>query len=1215
MSFFRKFWRVPALALVVALPIVAACADDQGAAPPTQTTETPGSISGKVTSSADGSAIVGALVGTSPATSTALTDAQGNYQINNVPISGGSTSYAVTASKEGFTSASTSVTLTTSSPSATANLALGQAAPGGPTTGDLNVLVTNKNGEAQSGAAVSVKDVSGTEVASATTDATGFALFSDVEPGSYTVSAAKTISGIPFQASSGVNVKAGETAFAQLVLGRDFGQSVFPNIDGESVTLGDGSDIAFVPVPGGDSNPEIDCNVIRTQHMYIVEVTNEDGDPVSGVKVQWDLNISENGTITIECPDAAPDPAGCKLPTVPGNTGSVVDSDDPDLNPATARTGLQPSFNVDTRKAVTFTNDNAQTVSFGSSSVTVDAGQTWIVITSPVEGITDVVASTPDIPKTNPNCANDDPNACDKEFAIKRWVNWDIGLFELDWPNANVDGGTGGTYDPNDDPEATFTPIADGSTVTNVLDRRELANEGGCAPIIIPSLQPAQGVNECELTGNRVLFYGEVARLRDDSPFNISSGTMVWDILDDQPDVEFFGEDASNDGDGCSVGVCNVENNGPSDDEFTIDLLTRDHAEGEFDANNNIFDGGTGSSTLQGEEDDFIGWNVVEARLNPAIFFCDDVDFSGECTPGAVGSPDTFSTAYQRLVAGTADNQNTIRLRVLDEFGEVCGEITFNKRWVTSRLTVIKNTPDATRQDVEGFNVKRHTIQVGQTFSYTVTAINDGEVRTQNVRITDTLPRFGDQFSGPPDLGAPSERNGSQAFVFLRDRPAFDPNAVVYGIDTDDDDAGDAIDVCIRGDDGTVTGNAYVEPSPCGGATITDAGTVQAARDAAIAASDNGDQVVWIQWFDVEVLARTEVGGGIQSEDSVEIFLSADSDLYAAVTLPGTWCNIATVTDGPLNLTTDQLPQSFDADTLCHQVREALLDVRKTARDAVISATTNAVWDVEIQNAGSATLTNVVIRDTLDSALAGRQLQASDVTINTALFPTATVTVNPDGFTFSVNIGDLPPTIGVANATCKGTVPGDGFCLAYTVSIPTAPTAGVFCNRVTATGQNPAGTLAETDISCITTTVAIEIDIQNEDGFIDAGGVFQSSKETFTVGNGGTGQEDSLAYQVIITNQSQFTATGVKVIDEVAPNSGIIEWRATRSGFPTKGTVSGTSNAGFTWNIGTLAPMESAEIQFRAEAVRSGDDVNRVNLTADQLTGTKVNEEPTTVSP
>ena len=110
MSFLNKFWRIPALALIVALPLVAACADDEGATPADPGGPSTGTISGQVTSS-QGGPVVGALVGTSPATSTGLTDANGNYSITNIPIASGGSSYAVTASKEGFTSASASTTL------------------------------------------------------------------------------------------------------------------------------------------------------------------------------------------------------------------------------------------------------------------------------------------------------------------------------------------------------------------------------------------------------------------------------------------------------------------------------------------------------------------------------------------------------------------------------------------------------------------------------------------------------------------------------------------------------------------------------------------------------------------------------------------------------------------------------------------------------------------------------------------------------------------------------------------------------------------------------------------------------------------------------------------------------------------------------------------------------------------------------------------------
>ncbi|HUF89218.1 MAG TPA: carboxypeptidase-like regulatory domain-containing protein, partial [Gemmatimonadota bacterium] len=162
MNFLNKFWRIPALALVVALPLIAACADDEGASPADPGGPSTGSISGQVTVSPGGAPVVGALVGTSPATSTGLTDANGNYSITNIPIPGGSASYAVTASKEGLTSASASTTLTTAAPSAVVNLVLTQPTVPPPVTmGSLNVLVTNREGVPQADASVTVANASG----------------------------------------------------------------------------------------------------------------------------------------------------------------------------------------------------------------------------------------------------------------------------------------------------------------------------------------------------------------------------------------------------------------------------------------------------------------------------------------------------------------------------------------------------------------------------------------------------------------------------------------------------------------------------------------------------------------------------------------------------------------------------------------------------------------------------------------------------------------------------------------------------------------------------------------------------------------------------------------------------------------------------------------------------------------------------------------------
>lgn len=1255
MSFLEKVWRIPALALVVALPFVAACADDEGAGPPGQAPPPlSGTISGSVTSAAGG-AIVGALVGTSPATNTALTDASGNYAIQLVPIAESGSSYAVTASKADFESASTSVSLTRTSPSATANLTLVPVqGPIVPSTGDLNVLVTDRNGVPVPGAVVIVSGP-GTPDIEGVTDDNGFLLVDNLPAGGYTVAAFADFSGIEFSGAAGAGVEAGGTSFVQVVLTRDFNQSVFPNIDGEPVTLDGDATIEFISTPVGDSNPTIDCNIIRTQHMFIVEVTDGDGDAVSGVKVEWDLNLSENGTITIDCADPenpalgdlglfGPGGGNCALPTVPGNTGSIVDSDDPDLNPATARSGLSPAFNVDSRKAVTFTNDDDQTVSFGGTdNVTVEAGQSWIIITSPVEGITDVVAHTPDIPNVDPDCGlSFGASPCDKDFAIKRWVNWATTVWQVDWLDTGAaipveDPFDAGAEDnplpigPADIQADLFNQISDGETVTNVLSRAE--------DTCTADVQAGIGGVQCTLSDNLDQFMGVMWRLRNDSPFNISRGFMVWEVIDDSPNITFVGgldpDDcgaaAGGAGNGITTTVLGVfpfnltshtaECDGGADTDFFQEVVFTPGIEGNlavqaFDANNTLFAGGSLPLRPGQVEDDFIGWGMVYMTLDPEDYYCDDVNADTVCDPGNAGSIDQFSPAYQALLDERVDNTNTISFEIIDAFGELCGSVEFEKEWVTSRLQIIKSTPDATIRTVDEDDggpevepldiarpIKTHTVQVDQEFRYTVTVINDGEVKAPNVRITDTLPRFGVQFDNDIIVGLFPTGQGSQAFSYVTDRPAFDPVAIVYAVDVDDDDDGDVNDDCLRGDNGSIVGNAYVVPATCAGET--DAGTIPAARALAETASAGGDQIVWIQWFDDEILGRQDIGGGIQSEDSVEVTLSPDSSLigYNDATvdaggdripfdtaIPGTWCNFATVTDGPGNLDGSST-ESLDADTLCHEVLEALLDVRKTTIDAVISAGAAARWDVEIANNGSAPLTNVVIHDTLDTLLG---VDFFEIEIDEDWEDTVTVDIQ-DGFPkiFSVTIGTLPPT---------------SFDRIYTVAASTPGAAGTFCNRITARGSNPGGTLVETDIACVTTTVTIEFDISNEDGFIDAGGAFQSSKEIFQVG-------EDVIYQVIITNQSAFTATNVEVVDEVAPNTSAIDFDAALTGFPTMGAISGASAAGFFWDIGDLNGGESAEIQFSATAEAAQNAVgNRVRLSSDALTGEIVDEEPTTVT-
>jgi hypothetical protein len=88
------------------------------------------------------------------------------------------------------------------------------------TAGDLNVLVTNRNGEPQSGVNVDVADATGAVAASVTTDANGFAPFTGLNEGAYTVSAAVTIAGFDFRASGTTAVIDAETSLLQLTVAR-----------------------------------------------------------------------------------------------------------------------------------------------------------------------------------------------------------------------------------------------------------------------------------------------------------------------------------------------------------------------------------------------------------------------------------------------------------------------------------------------------------------------------------------------------------------------------------------------------------------------------------------------------------------------------------------------------------------------------------------------------------------------------------------------------------------------------------------------------------------------------------------------------------------------------------------------------------------------------------------------------------------------------------
>jgi phosphatidylinositol-3-phosphatase len=144
----------------------------------TPVNNTPGAITGQVTDSSTGAAIVGATVSYSGGSTT--TNSTGSYMLSNVAPG----TYTVTASATGYTSLSSTVSVTSGN-TATVNFQLNPLPVNTP--GTIKGRVTNiTTGGAVSGATVSFSG------GSTTADSSGNYSFSNVTPGTYSVTATHT---------------------------------------------------------------------------------------------------------------------------------------------------------------------------------------------------------------------------------------------------------------------------------------------------------------------------------------------------------------------------------------------------------------------------------------------------------------------------------------------------------------------------------------------------------------------------------------------------------------------------------------------------------------------------------------------------------------------------------------------------------------------------------------------------------------------------------------------------------------------------------------------------------------------------------------------------------------------------------------------------------------------------------------------------------------
>ncbi|HUP21110.1 MAG TPA: carboxypeptidase-like regulatory domain-containing protein [Gemmatimonadota bacterium] len=251
-------------------------------------------------------------------------------------------------------------------------------------------------------------------------------------------------------------------------------------------------------------------------------------------------------------------------------------------------------------------------------------------------------------------------------------------------------------------------------------------------------------------------------------------------------------------------------------------------------------------------------------------------------------------------------------------------------------------------------------------------------------------------------------------------------------------------------------------------------------------------------------------------------------------------------------------------------------------------------YTAAVRNSGSEAVEDVTLAGELTPPeLFQRRLAPGDVVVDRARFPDARVELDADGFTFTVELGRLEPS--------EDPVP------VYSVSLPSAANLGIWCHRVMADGGRVE------DMACFATQLAIHIDTANEDGVLDAAGAFDPAPEEFRVGDGGASRPDALVYRVRLTNR-MCTLRGVQLVGRLAPAE-ILAYRGPLEAVPHRGVVTG-SDSGYTWELGDLAPDESAELLFRVEALAPGRGTHRIEISWEGLPRPLVlHEESTDVVP
>lgn len=223
-------------------------------------------------------------------------------------------------------------------------------------------------------------------------------------------------------------------------------------------------------------DPMVDTNPVKTQHTMVATVYDRNGNPLPNQRVEWILARTPNGV------------------------GDIVEHDD--MN---AIVGGQKIVKLGNQYSVTYTNNADSVLTFGNDDpkddIHLTKGQTWLTITSPVEGTTHIIAFCPNIKDASKH----------KVFALKHWFDAEIG-----WPEDAVNKvGTPHTFSFKLIKASTGTPLVGYKVRWELLPEGVPAhigddpegtvvdtetNDEGIAEVVLNENEMVEGYNRVKIT-------------------------------------------------------------------------------------------------------------------------------------------------------------------------------------------------------------------------------------------------------------------------------------------------------------------------------------------------------------------------------------------------------------------------------------------------------------------------------------------------------------------------------------------------------------------------------------------------------------------------------------------------------------------------------------------------------------------------------------------